>query len=443
MSKQELSIGQQSPQHPLTHWLSKQSSLIFAIYAIAAAFSCYFCMYAFRKPFTAVAYENSPILWGLDYKIALILAQLFGYTVSKFLGVKVISELNPNHRPFALIGLIGFAELTLVGFALTPTSWGPAWLFLNGLPLGMIWGLVFGFLEGRTLTEVLGAGLSASYILASGVVKSAGRGIMTWGIDERWMPATTGLMFLLPFVLCVYLLWRLPPPNAEDEALRTKRAPMDGASRWAFFMDSALGLCLLTGLYVILTAYRDFRDNFAPELWSALGYGQAPEIFAYSELPVAFGVLIALALLVKIKDNFKAMIVVHWVMLGGCFLIGGSTLLAQYELISGALWMILVGLGAYLAYVPYGSMLFDRLIAAIGFVGTAGFMIYVTDAFGYLGSIGINLYKNFGSGNLSWLAFFRQLSYFTSIFCGICFIGSLLYFSARARSAQHNEEIKS
>jgi len=409
------------------------------VYAISAAFSCYFCMYAFRKPFTAVAYEGSPALWGLNYKIALILAQLFGYTTSKFLGVKVISELNPRYRPLALVGLIGFAELTLVGFALTPAEWGPAWLFLNGLPLGMIWGLVFGFLEGRKLTEVLGAGLSASYILASGVVKSAGRGVMTWGVDERWMPAVTGLFFLLPFMLCVYLLWRLPPPNAEDEALRTKRAPMDGASRWAFFKDSAVGLTLLTGLYVLLTAYRDFRDNFAPELWSALGYGETPEIFAYSELPVAFGVLLALALLVRIQDNFKAMIVVHWVMLGGCVLIGGSTLLAQYELISGVTWMITVGLGAYLAYVPYGSMLFDRLIAAIGFVGTAGFMIYVTDAFGYLGSIGINLYKNFGSGDLSWLAFFRQLSYFTSLFCGLCFIGSLMYFSRRARHAQLDE----
>lgn len=434
-----MSMEQSRPTHKLTAWLSQQSTLTFALYAISAAFSCYFCMYAFRKPFTAVAYEGSPTLFGLDYKIALILAQLFGYTASKFLGVKIISELNPKHRPLALVALIAIAELSLVGFALTPPEWGPLWLFINGLPLGMIWGLVFGFLEGRQLTEVLGAGLSASYILASGVVKSAGRGVMTWGIDERWMPATTGLMFLAPFALCVYLLWRLPPPSAEDEAKRTKRAPMDGASRWAFFKDSALGLTLLTGLYVMLTAYRDFRDNFAPELWSALGYGDTPEIFAYSELPVAFGVLLALALLVRIQDNFKAMIVVHWVMLFGCALIGGSTYLNQIGWMSGTAWMITVGLGAYLAYVPYGSMLFDRLIAAVGFVGTAGFMIYVTDAFGYLGSIGINLYKNFGSGELSWLSFFRQLSYFTAIFCGACFVGSLMYFSRRARLAGEGE----
>ena len=421
--------------HPLTRWVSAQSKLVFTLYAISAAFSCYFCMYAFRKPFTAVAYAGEEALWGLDYKIALLLAQLVGYTLSKFLGVKVISELRPHHRPLALLGLILVAELSLVGFALCPPAWGPAFLFVNGLPLGMIWGLVFGFLEGRQVTEVLGAGLSASYILASGVVKSAGRGVMGWGVEERWMPAVTGLLFLAPFALCVYLLWRLPPPTAEDEAKRTKRAPMDRAARWEFFKGSALGLSLLTALYVVLTAYRDFRDNFAPELWASLGHANTPEIFAYSEVPVAFGVLAALALLVRVQDNFKAMIWVHWVMLGGCALIGLSTLAFRAGHLGGEAWMITVGLGAYLAYVPYGSMLFDRLIAAIGSVGTAGFMIYLTDSFGYLGSIGINLYKNFGGGGLSWQDFFARLSYFTSIFCGLCFLGSLLYFSARATRA--------
>ena len=32
------------------------------------------------------------------------------------------------------------------------------WLFVNGLPLGMVFGLVIGFLEGRKVTEALSAG---------------------------------------------------------------------------------------------------------------------------------------------------------------------------------------------------------------------------------------------------------------------------------------------
>lgn len=427
-------MNSDTKSHPLTRWLSRQDGLIFSIYAISAAFSCYFCMYAFRKPYTAIGYESYDSLWGLDYKIALILAQLFGYTLSKFLGIKVISELDAKWRPIALLTFIGIAEISLVAFAMVPSRYGPICMFINGLPLGMIWGLVFGFLEGRKLTEVLGAGLSASYIIASGFVKSAGRGIMDWGISDRWMPATTGLLFLLPFLLCVYFLYRLPPPSEEDEALRTKRVPMDATARWTFLKQSAWGLLLLTTLYIFLTAYRDFRDNFAAEIWAAIGYGDTPEIFTLSELPIAFTVLVTLALLVKIKDNRQAMLVVHLVMMTGCALIGGSTLLFEMGLISGAVWMITVGLGAYLAYVPYGSMLFDRLLAALGSAGTAGFMIYVTDAFGYIGSIGINLYKNFGGGEVSWREFFVTLSYFTSVFCTICFVGSMLYFSKQARS---------
>ena len=38
-------------------------------------------------------------------------------------------------------------------------------------------------------------------------------------------------------------------------------------------------------------------------------------------------------------------------------------------------------------------MLFDNILATTHFVGTAAFMIYVTDAFGYLGSIMIMFYK--------------------------------------------------
>ena len=74
---------------------------------MGAAFTCYFCMYAFRKPFTAITYDGEA--WGMSYKITLILAQLFGYTLSKFIGIKVISELKPKARPLALIALIGVA----------------------------------------------------------------------------------------------------------------------------------------------------------------------------------------------------------------------------------------------------------------------------------------------------------------------------------------------
>ena len=90
-----------------------------ATYCIAAAFGTYFCMYAFRKPFTAGTYEGITFA-GIAFKTVLIAAQVAGYTVSKFIGIKVVSEMPAHRRALTIIGLIGIAELALLGFAVAP-----------------------------------------------------------------------------------------------------------------------------------------------------------------------------------------------------------------------------------------------------------------------------------------------------------------------------------
>ena len=145
-----------------SHWLQRQHPALLAIWAMAAAFTAYGCMYAFRKPFTAAAFAGS--FGGIDYKTLLVLSQLAGYTISKFLGIKFVSEATAGRRVFMVLGLIGTAEAALLAFAYTPAPWNAAWLFLNGLPLGMVWGLIFAFLEGRRVTEFMALGLSLSLI---------------------------------------------------------------------------------------------------------------------------------------------------------------------------------------------------------------------------------------------------------------------------------------
>ncbi len=150
-------------------WLNGATPAVFSGYVIVAAFSTYFCMYAFRKPFAVADFEqivSLGILPDMQLKILLNVSQVIGYCLSKFIGIKVISEMSGRGRAFAIIACIGFAEFALFLFGIVPIEWGFLCLFLNGLPLGMVWGLVFGFLEGRRVSEILGAGLSASYILA-------------------------------------------------------------------------------------------------------------------------------------------------------------------------------------------------------------------------------------------------------------------------------------
>jgi hypothetical protein len=362
-------VSQPSPTglvQRLRAWLAAAPAPVFALYGGTMAFGAYFAMYAFRKPFTVATFAGvAPAL--VDYKIALVIAQVFGYALSKLMGVKVISETPPGRRAALILALIAAAELALVLFALAPPPWNIACLFANGLALGMIWGLVFGFLEGRRLSEPLGAMLCVSFIVSSGVVKSAGAGVMLRGwADQWWMPALTGLLFAPLLLVCVGGLSLLPPPSAEDERLRVARAPMDGAARRRMFAAYAPGLVALVLIYVGLTALRDFRDNFAADIWKGLGFAGDAAIFTLSELPVGLIVLVSLALVMFVRDNRRAFLANLGLIGAGLALAGGASLAFQTHQIGPVAWMVALGAGLYLAYTPFNALLFDRFIAASG-----------------------------------------------------------------------------
>jgi len=118
-------------------------------------------------------------------------------------------------------------------------------------------------------------------------------------------------------------------------------------------------------------------------------------------------------------------------MTGGMILMGLSTLLFDAGTIGGFWWMTLVGLGVYLAYVPVGSVLFDRLIASTRAAGTAVFAIYLADALGYTGSIGVQLYKDFGRPSQSRLDFFKDFTYVLSVAGVVLLVASLAFFMRR------------
>ena len=397
-----------------TAWLAKAPPLVFALYGGLMAFGAYFAMYAYRKPFSVASFTDVAG-FVVDYKIALVISQVFGYALSKMIGVKVISELPGRYRAIAILGLIGFAEAMLVAFAAVPAPYNIACLFFNGLSLGLIWGLVFGFLEGRRVSEILGSILCASFIVSSGLVKSVGKWVMLEHYaNEFWMPAVTGLIFAPLLLICVVGLSQLPPPSPEDEAARVARAPMNKAARKATFNAYAPGLIALVVIYVGLTALRDFRDNFAAEIWTDLGFKDNAEIFTASELPIGIVVLAAMALLTIFRNNRLAFMA-NLAMVGiGLVLAAASTFAFQAHMLGPVWWMILLGGGLYLAYTPFNALLFDRFIAASGLVGTAGFLIYVADASGYLGSVALLLFKNFSGFTLDWVPFLMASTWIAS-----------------------------
>ncbi len=400
------SLVESEPRPTQSEW--HHAPWIRSAWCVVAAFGTYACMYGFRKPFTAGSYPG--IDGTQDLKVWLVAAQVIGYTISKFAGIRVIAEMRPGQRTRTLLGLIAFAELALLGFALVPAPWNIACLFLNGLPLGMVFGLVLGFLEGRRMTEAFVAGLCTSFVLADGFTKSVGAELLERGVPGPWMPFAAGLLFLLPLVGFTWMLNQIPPPSAEDVVARSERTPMPRSERIAFLRRHGLGLALILVTYLLVTVVRSLRADFGPELWTALGTKANSTLFTRSELWVGLGVLTVNGLAVLIPDNrraFKASILLS---IGGLVLVAGSVLASRAGLLAAFPFMVLLGLGMYIPYVAVHTTVFERLIALTRDRGNIGYLMYLADAIGYLGYVAVMLARRFWTAEGSFLHFFNTIT---------------------------------
>jgi MFS family permease len=417
------------------HW----PQLVTAIVAALAAFSTYTCMYAFRKAFAAGTYQDLTFL-NIDYKVLLVIAQVLGYTLSKFYGIRFISEVKSKNRGRSIVFLIVFSWVSLLGFALVPSPYNIIFLFLNGFPLGMIWGLVFSYLEGRRTTEFMAAVMSVSMIFASGFVKTIGRTlVINYHVNEFWMPFVTGLIFIIPLLICVLVIEIIPPPNELDKASRVERVAMNATHRRKFLINFFPGILLTIVIYTLLTIMRDVRDNFEVEIWAGLGINNS-SIYTRIDSLISIVVLIFMGLLILIRNNLKAFTVIHILIIAGCVTIGISTFLYQHQYISPTLWMTFAGLGLYMGYLPYNAIFFERMIAAFEYKSNVGFVMYLADAMGYLGSISVLLFKQFGDNTRSWATFFEQGIYLVAFIGGISAIFSLIYFLKKAYKQKTHSE---
>lgn len=412
---------------------SKRADSFWAFWAVFAAFGTYFCMYGFRKPFTVAEYDGT-MVGTIDFKTIVVSVQVLGYMLSKFIGIKIISEMPPKRRAIALIGLVLSAEAALALFGMMPRPWNAAALFLNGLCLGMVFGLVLGFLEGRRLTEALVAGLCTSFILADGVTKSVGSWLLTSGVSEDWMPFTAGLIFLLPLCLCVTMLTKIPSPSEQDVVARSARNAMSAHDRWSLFSRYALGLSLLVGIYLLITIIRSIRADFATELWGDLGQEAVPSTFTRSEMWVAFGLLFVNGLSIFVRNNRLA----FFLSLGICalgFVILAVALIGQQTQSIGAFqFMVLVGFGLYLPYVAIHTTVFERLLAMTRERGNLGFLMYLADAFGYLGYVVIMFSRNLIVGRENFLEFFTSVCWTALAASLLALFVASIYFANHGRA---------
>ncbi len=421
--------------------LNRMPAWFISVFAAVCSFSVYFCMYAFRKPFTSAGFDGISFL-KIDYKVWLVTAQVIGYMLSKFYGIRFISAMQGEKRAITIVKLILASWVALFFFAITPAPYSIIFLLVNGFPLGMVWGLVFSYLEGRRATEFMGAVLSISFIFSSGVVKTVGKSIVIdWHFSETWMPFIAGAFFVLPMLLFTWLLNHVPPPSAADIQLRSVRKPMTREERKNFLSLFMPGIAIIVSTYVLLTILRDFRDNFANELWTELGYGGQASIFTKTEIPVSLIVLLCMSLLILVKNNIRAFMINHLIIIGGYALAFFSTLLFVNHQLGPITWMTLIGTGLYLSYVPFNALYFERMIASYRIRGNVGFIMYIADSFGYLGSVLVLFLKQFIGLKLSWTSFFIDAVLIISLVGIAGTILAALYFRKRYTLLQADQGI--
>jgi hypothetical protein len=392
-------------------------------------------MYAIRKPYTAFTYDGI-FLWGLPLKAWFVMAQITGYALSKWFGIGIIGSMNRTNRPRFLILLLASATLPLVFLSFLPPIGQVLCMLISGFPLGLVYGVVFSWIEGRRFTEILGAVLACTFVFSSGLVKTTAlylAGITHW--SEFQIPgfmAIIALTISLPFI---YFLHRTPQPDEDDILHRNIRTAADSTTRKSIFRELGFPLVLWIIAYFMLTLVRDLRDNFSAEILKEQGSLDAG-MFLGMEGPASILLLFMVSLVGFIKRHDRAIQSINYISMGGLLLLIIATLSFLNGGLGAGLWLFLVGMGCYLGYILLNISLFDRIVSISGYAANAGFLLYIADAWGYLGSVVMTLTRYLLPGPESWTEWFGYMTILASVIGLMAFIMAAFFASEEISQRQ-------
>lgn len=407
------------------------SDFLFILWAGGAALLSYSLVYALRKPFTAASFENAEF-FDMDYKVMVTISQILGYVVSKFIGIKLISELQSEERFKFILTSVLLAEASLILFGLLSTPFNVAAMFLNGLSLGCMWGVIFSFIEGRRVTDILASLLGVSMVISSGTAKSVGLYVMNHlHVSEFWMPALIGAVALPLLLLLGWALNKLPEPNKEDIAMKSERETLNGKQRWELFKSYMPFLSMLFIANIAIVVLRDIKEDFLVNIIDVSAY--SPWLFAQIDSVVTLIILGIFGLMVLVKDNLKALSVLFGLIIAGMIVMSVVSFGQQQLRLSPVIWLFIQSLCLYIAYLTFQTIFFDRFIACFRIRGNVGFFIVTTDFLGYTGTVLVLVLKEFCNPDINWAIFYNQFAGYVGIFCCVTFVCSFVYLHQRFR----------
>ncbi len=387
----------------------KLNEILFIFWAGGAALLSYMLVYALRKPYTAATFEGLE-LWGFDYKVVVTTIQLVGYFIAKFVGIKVISEMKPANRFRFFVGSVILAELSLVLFGALPLGLNFIGIFINGLSLGCMWGVIFSFIEGRKVTDILASILGVSIVLSSGMAKSFGLFAMNdMGISAFWMPAVVGGVALPILILLGYLLKRLPAPTAEDVKLRSKRVELDGKARMNIFRRYAPIIIVALAANLILCILRDIKEDFLVNIIDM--EGQSSWLFAKIDTVVTISVLILLSLFTLFKNNYRALLVMMVMVTISSVVMSYVSFFHESLALGTITWLMVQSISLYVGYLTFQTIFFDRFISHFRIKGNIGFFVAMGDFIGYLGTVIFLFTKELLQIKTDWFVLYNNIAF--------------------------------
>ena len=275
-------------------------------------------------------------------------------------------------------------------------------------------------------------GLSLNMIITSGVLKSVYLFIQErFGFSDFEMPVVIGSIFLPLFLVFVGMLAQLPAPSKEEKEAKMPRKAMTKLEKRYVWLNYFPGVFLVIIIYAFLTTLRDFRDNFAVEIWSDLGALTDIGVFATAESLIGLAVMCIIGFLILIRDNQKAFTTIMVTIFCSLAAIWIFSSMFSVGWLSPFQWMVCEGVAFYLPYLLVQIAFFERMIPVLQIRANAGYFVYLCDSSGYLGSVLLLFYKEFFVQNLNYADLLVTFSYTTALVGMLLAILMIAFFKYR------------
>lgn len=393
---------------------------LFILWAGGAVLLSYSLVYALRKPYTAAAF-NDIELFGVDYKIAVTTIQIIGYLIAKFVGIKLISELKREHRFKFFVSSVIVAEASLIAFGMIAAPYNAFAMFLNGLSLGCMWGVIFSFIEGRRVTDILASLLGISIVFSSGLAKSVGLYVMNEvHVDQFWMPALIGAVALPVLLFLGYALKKLPNPNQTDIAHKSERMAINSQQRKDIFRNYMPILTMLFAANFMLLVLRDIKEDFLVNIIDMSN--QSSWLFAQVDSIVTLIILGLFGLMIFVKSNIKALMTLLGLVTISTLVMSYVSMNHQALNLNPIVWLFTQSLSLYIAYLTFQTIFFDRFIACFKIKGNVGYFIAMIDFIGYTGTVIVLFSKELFQVNTNWFELYNAMSAIVGIASSVLFV---------------------